>query len=164
MLADSGFTLTNTIIPMYRKPAGRSLPASSRFFNENVASARVLIEHTFGVLKQRWRALNGLNLRLRDSRDLGLAKGWIEAAVVLHNLCINTADRMLTRDEYDDIEAASEGTDHQDVLQPGVRASAAASARRERLGYDIHRLLCPDDVEERRAWWGQATWRPARRR
>ena len=66
-----------------------------KLFNDECASTRVLIEHTFGMLKNRWSCLRGLRISIEDKDDEGRATCWIRACVVLHNLLIETADVFL---------------------------------------------------------------------
>lgn len=101
ILGNSGFMATQHLVPMHKKPAGREMPEDQRRFNDHVAKARVKIEHASGVLKQRWLLLNDMRIVLRDNDDLILAYSLIRAAVVLHNLFINTSRTYWDQGKYE---------------------------------------------------------------
>ncbi|CAK9784511.1 unnamed protein product [Cutaneotrichosporon oleaginosum] len=92
-IGDAGFRATKYITPMYKNAQDIGLLPYQEYFNDKCTSPRVAIEHAFGMLKNRWRALKNLDVRL--------APGWlehtlvwniVEAAMVLHNLYIDTID------------------------------------------------------------------------
>lgn len=71
------------------------LTSRQKFFNKKLSS-RIVIVHSFGILKQRFRQLYYCKLR-------GMKKicHFIRACVVLHNLCNN--DEILSEIDFDDI-------------------------------------------------------------
>jgi hypothetical protein len=64
-----------------------------KWWNTQAAGARVKIEQAFGMLKERWRALQDLEVRMADSWvEHALVWNIVKAAMVLHNLYIDTID------------------------------------------------------------------------
>ena len=88
ILADSAYTPTIGCVPIVKKPANGSLTFKDIAFNEACASARVVAEHTIGLLKMRWQSLRGLSMLIRGPEDVQTAVHWIMACVVLHNLLL----------------------------------------------------------------------------
>ena len=91
-------------------------------FNESCASVRVIIEHTFGLLKGRWSSLRGLRGSVATAFDEHRATCWIRACVVLHNLLLSTAEEYEDNGEDDDgLEALPDGHQPEDaepILHP----------------------------------------------
>lgn len=79
ILGDSAYPCNRYIITPYRDNG--HLSGAKKRFNIKLSSARVTIEHTFGILKQRFRQLYYCKLR-------GIEKlcHFIRACCVLHNL------------------------------------------------------------------------------
>ncbi|ORZ36030.1 hypothetical protein BCR44DRAFT_1433348 [Catenaria anguillulae PL171] len=57
-----------------------------------MTSARVVAEHTIGVLKMRFQSLCGLCVMIHGKRSVGKAVNWVLACVVLHNLLLHEPD------------------------------------------------------------------------
>jgi len=51
IIADSAYAASATVIPAYKRPRGRSMPAGSKRFNTLLSSPRVQTEIVFGVWK-----------------------------------------------------------------------------------------------------------------
>ena len=92
ILADSAYTPTKTVVPVLKKPVGRDLNRNETKFNHAMASARVVAEHTIGVLKMRFQSLRGLRVMIQGKRSVGKAVNWMLACVVLHNLLLHEPD------------------------------------------------------------------------
>lgn len=92
LAGDSAYPSLEWLVPPF-KDTGR-LTTKQKKFNTLHSSHRMVIEHSFGILKGRWRRLyNFQNLNIKF-----ITKATI-AAVVLHNICIDAND--LSRpDEY----------------------------------------------------------------
>lgn len=144
VLGDSGFYCTNEIVPMYRRKANSQLSEEETEFNDHVARARVLVEHAFGILKQRWLMLTDMHLLLSDQVHLSFAYGIIRAAVVLHNLFVDTSARYWDEDAYRAAQNASEALQAEleaaEVIDP-LDPSDSRQARRTRLTQSIHWIL-----------------------
>ncbi|KAJ8938920.1 hypothetical protein NQ314_011296 [Rhamnusium bicolor] len=80
LLCDSAYpTLRNLLTPY--KDTG-NLSSTQKKFNKNLSHCRVLIEHTIGLLKQRFRQLYHLK-----SRNVYFICHFIRACCVVHNMC-----------------------------------------------------------------------------
>lgn len=71
------------------------------FFNAKAARARVAIEHAFGILKARWTALRNLRFKCATADDEAYAHGAIQAAFILHNICIQTWKDFITASDLE---------------------------------------------------------------
>ena len=150
ILGDSGFYCDSNVVPMYRRSSGQvDLPEERLEFNEHVATARVKIEHAFGILKQRWLILNDLHLLLKDQDNLTFAYAAIQAVVVLHNLYIDTSSYHWDLAEF--LAAQQRALELQEKMEKEERDAGNLEAleepntarpwRRERLRQQIHWLL-----------------------
>lgn len=63
-------------------------------FNRRISRSRVFVEHAFGLLKARFRALRNLG----PSANIQDTHRSIEALIVLHNLCIDLGDKTFSRE------------------------------------------------------------------
>lgn len=88
-MGDSAYPLKVYLLTPY-KDNGR-LNANQKIFNKKLSSARIAIEHTFGVLKQRFRQLFHCKIR-----SLKFLCHFIRATVVLHNVIIKFNDKSLS--------------------------------------------------------------------
>lgn len=160
VLGDSGFYCDTYLVPMYRRTSGQQdLPKERAEFNDHVAKARVKIEHAFGILKQRWLMLNDMHKVLKEQHDLTVAFAIIQAAVVLHNLFIDTSALHWDLEEFeaakrraDELQAKMEKDEgYTEGMANLVDPSDARPARRERLRQSIHWLLQEEPRTRRRA-------------
>ncbi|KAJ8943221.1 hypothetical protein NQ314_009794 [Rhamnusium bicolor] len=79
ILADSAYPCLRHVLTPYKDNS--NLNEMERNFNYKLSHCRILIEHTFGLLKQRFRQLYHLKLRNIES-----ICHFIRACCVLHNL------------------------------------------------------------------------------
>lgn len=138
VLGDSGFFCSLNVIPMYRRRPHQPLEEDQQRFNDKVAMARVKIEHAFGVLKQRWLMLNGMNLTLKTDDDINLAFAFVRAAVILHNLFLLTARHHWDLEEFERAKKQAEEEDKKALPMPHGEAlietlSEDRMDRRDRL-------------------------------
>jgi len=84
LLGDSAYPNLMQLLTPYKDNG--HLTAAQRNFNKTLSSERIDIEHTFGLLKQRFRQLYYTKLK-----GVKLISHFVRACVVLHNLA----------DEYD---------------------------------------------------------------
>jgi hypothetical protein len=96
LLGDSAYMNTKGMVTSFKLPPGQlNLPADKSYFNRVHSRARVVSEHTIGLLKGRFCMLRGIPLRLKKGRAtlLKLVRH-IEACVILHNIlnCMNETD------------------------------------------------------------------------
>ena len=72
-------------------------PRNGRF-NLLFSKARVAVEHTIGLLKNRFCSLKGLSHQLQKLDDLKAVNRWVIACAVLHNFLSSSR----INDEWDD--------------------------------------------------------------
>ncbi|XP_030745914.1 putative nuclease HARBI1 [Sitophilus oryzae] len=82
ILGDGGYPCTRYLLTPYRDRG--ELTAVQSNYNRKLASSRYIIEHCFGILKQKFRQL--YHVKLRSIEDIC---HFIRACCVLHNLALN---------------------------------------------------------------------------
>lgn len=85
ILGDSAYPCLRNLLTPYKDNG--NLTATERNFNMKLSHCRILIEHSFGMLKQKFRQLYHLKLR-----DISLICHFIRACCVLHNLCLDVEE------------------------------------------------------------------------
>lgn len=78
------------MVPTYKAPETNR--SENHAFNKQLSHIRIDIEHTFGMLKGRWKSLTGMRLIITDNKKYEFACMWITACVVLHNILIDLND------------------------------------------------------------------------
>lgn len=115
LLTDSAYPADrkrNTIVPSYKVNTKGS---NIEEFNTCVAHARVVNEHTIGVLKGRWCSLRELRVQLIDEDAVERALRWIQSCVVLHNMLLSFDDEWKEEDGIDDSSSdESDGDEAED--------------------------------------------------
>ena len=86
VLADSAYTLSDTVLPTFKKPA--SLRANNAAFNVIHSSMHVKVEHCIGMLKGRFQSLRGTRVRLAGAKDANRIIDWVMACAVVHNMVL----------------------------------------------------------------------------
>lgn len=79
-MGDSAYPLLPHLLTPYKDNG--HLTGPQKFFNRRLSSCRVTIEHTFGILKQRFRQLYHVKLKGHER-----ICHFIRACCVLHNIC-----------------------------------------------------------------------------
>jgi hypothetical protein len=93
LIGDSAFVAGDQMVPPYKRNRNDVNLARDRHkFNQALASARVLVEHTFGMLKMRFQSLRSLRTQIDTQLDLERALNWIHACVLLHNFLADDND------------------------------------------------------------------------
>ncbi|GAU99164.1 hypothetical protein RvY_10202 [Ramazzottius varieornatus] len=87
LLTDSGFAVSEHIIPCYKKPAAERM--DNEKFNKILASARVVNEHCIGMVKGRFPSLRSLNFPVRTVKEHKKVIFYTRACVVLHNFLLD---------------------------------------------------------------------------
>jgi hypothetical protein len=90
LLGDSGYTATARMLTPYRNPIAEL--KENAIFNLCFSRARVIVEHTIGILKSRWSSLRGIRTQFRTAKDLEYINSQIVAIFVLHNIAISKND------------------------------------------------------------------------
>jgi hypothetical protein len=94
LLADCGYALKEHVMTPYKQPAASEPP--NRVFNELFSSARCLIEHTNGMVKNRWASLKGVRTQIRTKKDFVDVNKHVLACLVLHNILLSFNDEWET--------------------------------------------------------------------
>ena len=56
------------------------------------------MEHTFGIVKGRWRILTDAKLTCKEASDQARCQAIIQACFILHNLCVATWQDYITEE------------------------------------------------------------------
>ena len=107
------------------------------------------VEHAFGILNGRWQILRSANLRCKTKSDEARAQGIIQAAFILHNLCVLSWKDIFYEDELK-IVLGEEQMERKRTLNEDQRTGEARMASHRRRDRLVDQLLEPDDdvVEE----------------
>lgn len=101
-----------------------NLTAEQRRFNYLHSKTRIVIEHTFGILKSRWRILKYINVNTVQK-----AVKVIAACCILHNFCRVNGD---VWEEYIEVEENNVNVFHvQDI------ANNFAVDKRNRIAHNL---------------------------
>lgn len=131
ILGDKAYRITRRCMTPYKEPLAGRVVGGYKDFNERLAEARVIVEHAFGILKNRWGSLRGLPIYIRNKSDHGRAIGWITACIVIHNfLCDYEDDRIwqLGDEELDEERIANLGREEEIDEALGLRGERQAGA------------------------------------
>lgn len=82
ILGDSAYSCSRHLITPFKDQG--NLTRRQRLFNQRLSSCRYIIEHCFGLLKQKFRQL--YHCKLRSVNDIA---NFIRACCVLHNMGID---------------------------------------------------------------------------
>lgn len=105
LLGDSAYPSLPWLVPPFRDN-GR-LTEEHKLFNFKLSSTRMVIEHTFGLLKGRFR-----RLLYFENLSIYLIVKCVMAACVLHNMCI------LENDVFDEYETIPDNTEQNEFDRP----------------------------------------------
>jgi hypothetical protein len=89
ILADKAYRVTRRCMTPYKEPLASQEIGGYKQFNLHLAEARVKIEHSFGVLKNRWGSLRSIPINIRKAEDHVRVLSWIMSCIVLHNFLCN---------------------------------------------------------------------------
>lgn len=101
MLGDSAYPCLKHLITPYKDNG--HLSSTQKKFNMKLSSGRVAIEHSFGILKQRFRQL--YYCKLRGAKKLC---HFIRACCVLHNIAAETDLEFILEETDENFEEISE--------------------------------------------------------
>lgn len=85
---DSAYPLTSHCIAVHKKPG--NLKPENIIFDKQASNICVRSEHCMGALKGHFQCLKGLRVQINSNTDHIKACQWITAAIILHNLIIDT--------------------------------------------------------------------------
>ena len=138
IIGDSAFENTWFMVSAFTAPPGQSLVGDKRQFNTCMSRARVISEHTIGLLKGRFPWLRSIRKVITDDTEtLQNILGLIDSCVILHNFLVQRGleaeEEALYEDDnitvIDDYERLPEG----DELMQRVPTNAPGDHRRRQL-------------------------------
>ena len=91
LFGDSAFSPSDIMVSSFKKMAGvATVSRNEETFNNLLSRARVISEHTFGMLKCRFPWLRHIRQKLESDEDLEQVMKYIKCAIILHNVLINS--------------------------------------------------------------------------
>jgi hypothetical protein len=87
LLEDSAYCNSSTVITSYK--SSNIKRSKIRRFNRRLSRIRIDIEHSFEILKDRWKSLTELRIRIQNRRSYIYVIRWITVCIVLHNIILN---------------------------------------------------------------------------
>lgn len=121
LIGDAAFPIKRWLMKPYRQQG--ILGRRERRHNYILSSDRVVIEHTFGILKGRWRRLHFINT-YSVSKAIEIAT----CACVLHNFCIRNNDEWA--EEFIEEDQENEAVEH---LEDNNRERQLGEQKRNRI-------------------------------
>ena len=128
ILGDSAFQLQTYLMTPFRESQlraegpGQADIASKRHYNRKMSSARVVVEHAFGLLKGRFRRLTYL-----ETKSIKKAVDLTTVSCILHNICIQHDDQWENEQDIEPDAVQADGDD------PAAHAQDQMAAVRKRL-------------------------------
>lgn len=98
------------------------LTAVEKIHNKCLSSDRVVIEHTFGILKGRWKRLAFI-----DTYNISKAIEIVVATCILHNFCI------FNNDQWEEIYEEDNFKDNELLVENQVREQQLGKEKRSRI-------------------------------
>jgi hypothetical protein len=89
LLSDSAFNPATNIVPAFKSLPGHVLSNSKQFFNSRLSTARIKIEHTNGLLKERFPILSSMKVLIKKDSDVLKVVKLVTACCILHNMLQN---------------------------------------------------------------------------
>lgn len=127
ILGDAGYPLLGWLMTPYPGTRTAMGPVHWRY-NYLQSSARMVVECAFGLLKKRFRLLDGAT----QVRDVARTTDMITAGCILHNICVDHRDRAVTEEDLNLEEDV-------DLAYPNSHAenAAAGEAARDALAHHL---------------------------
>jgi DDE superfamily endonuclease len=93
------------MVTSFKSPPHGQLAPARRLFNRVLNRPRIIVEHTIGLLKNRFSWLYRIQPRLTDEdRSLVNVLRYIEVCIVLHNFCLSlTVEQELMEELVNDL-------------------------------------------------------------
>lgn len=128
LLADAAYGTSETVMTRFKGKEPEAKTPGADAFNVEHASARIIVEHGFGILKMKWRGVRTLRYTIASQSDIGRVSMFISAAVVLHNVvrkcfpCEDLTKETYIRDFYDPQQGDDAAVEHAGLACQGARA------------------------------------------
>lgn len=117
LIGDSAFGIKTWLMKPYE---GKNLTRKQKNHNYRLSSSRVKIEHSFGLLKGRWRRLQFINT-YNICKTIEIST----AGCILHNFCILHND--FWEEEYEDKDKMNRRTYQQDDIEGRAKRDLIAN-------------------------------------
>ena len=109
LLSDSALTNSNSVVSSFKCVKGQKLTSIQEDFNTLLGRARVLAEHTIGMLKGRFQILKSIPMVITNKKkSVKRILRVIDCCVILHNLLIETGDEIPDDWIEDDSDSGSD--------------------------------------------------------
>lgn len=147
MIGDVAYGLTTILITGFKGETNNI----QKEFNHRLSSARMTIEHAFGLLKGRWKSLSCLRVHIITRQDIDLVSMHISACVVLHNLL---KDPEICDVEYEELILRREmGVERRIPLENAIERDEAGGEETRIFHEEVERVLAveeqsDDDVDQ----------------
>ncbi|XP_055915446.1 uncharacterized protein LOC129950860 [Eupeodes corollae] len=119
LLGDSAYPCLEWLIPPFKDNG--NMTDSQRRFNEIHSSGRIVIEHTFGLLKTRFRRI----LHFTEHTNINSVVNLVACACILHNMCVDNNDEL------------EESHQHESFPELDSYSGTSSSSRRQQLMEDL---------------------------
>jgi hypothetical protein len=143
LLSDSAISNSSSVVASFVCPKGHKLPERQEQFNTLLGRARVLSEHTIGMLKGRFQILKSMPMVINNSKkSVKRILRIIDCCVILHNLLIDTGDII----PPDWIEKEQDDSDEEDddCSDVGTEIGEYNMINQVQNGNDDRRQRCMD--------------------
>lgn len=152
LLGDSAYPLSASCMVPYKRRQANQLTEERRHFNLKLSEIRVKVEHTFGILKNRFPLLQCLPLAVNGEKGRRRVIRWVHACVCLHNALIQWQDG--TFPEPEDLPIIEEAlpADQIQMNQEGEVNPAADNAA------ELAPTVVRDELAHRMFEEGHTTW------
>ena len=131
IIADAGYGASWWLCTPYKNPYAQI--DDNKVFNQLFSSGQVTIEHTNGIVKNRFASLKGLPHQIKKREHFQSVTDWITAILTLHNILIRFNDEWEEEDPPEDTE--EEAANYHATIPLG--AEAAGSDLRIRVQHDL---------------------------
>jgi DDE superfamily endonuclease len=134
LLGDSAFQNEWYMVTSFKAPPNAPLPPNRRMFNRILNRPWIIVEHTIGLLKNRFSWLHRIQSKLTDAdRTLVQILRQIEVCIVLHNFCRDLAvEQDLIQHLLDDLPQDGEAN-NQAAPEPAAGQRRGDDQRRQEV-------------------------------
>ena len=102
IIADAGYGAFWWLCTPYKNPYAQI--EHNRILNQLFSSGRVTIEHTNGIVKNRFASLKGLPHQVKKKEHFESVMRWILSILTLHNILISFQDEWEEEDPQEETE------------------------------------------------------------